>query len=60
MLGNAPRVRKNFRYHARRGTRLSELGYVPIGDRPEEFAAHIKSEIAALAKVVKELRLSAD
>jgi tripartite-type tricarboxylate transporter receptor subunit TctC len=42
------------------GKRLSELGYVPIGDRPEEFAAHIKSEIAALAKVVRELRLSAD
>ena len=42
------------------GKRLTGLGYVAIGDRPEEFAAHIKSEIAALAKVVRELRLAAD
>jgi len=40
--------------------RLSELGYVAIGDQPEAFAAHIQSEIAALAKIVRDLRLSAN
>jgi tripartite-type tricarboxylate transporter receptor subunit TctC len=40
--------------------RLVELGFVAIGDKPEEFGAHIRSEIAALAKVVKQLNLSAD
>lgn len=33
--------------------RLSDLGYIPIGDKPEEFAAHIRSEIDALAKLLK-------
>jgi tripartite-type tricarboxylate transporter receptor subunit TctC len=36
--------------------RLAELGYVIIADRPEQFAAHIRSEIAALAKVLKGIR----
>lgn len=40
--------------------RLSDLGYVSIGDRPEEFAAYIKSEIEKLAKIVRELNLTAE
>jgi len=38
--------------------RMVDLGYVIIGDRPEEFAAHIRSEIASLAKILKGLRVS--
>jgi tripartite-type tricarboxylate transporter receptor subunit TctC len=40
--------------------RLNDLGFVPIGDQPEAFAAHIKSQIATLAKVVDELHLAVD
>ena len=36
--------------------RMVDLGYVIIGDQPEEFAAHIRSEIASLAKILKGLR----
>ena len=35
-------------------TRLSELGAEPVGGSPEQFAAHIKSEIAKWAKVIKD------
>jgi tripartite-type tricarboxylate transporter receptor subunit TctC len=35
---------------------LTDLGYVLIGDEPDEFAAHIQAEIAKLARVLKELR----
>jgi tripartite-type tricarboxylate transporter receptor subunit TctC len=34
--------------------RLIDLGYVLIGDEPAEFAAHIKSEIAKLGKIVQQ------
>ena len=34
--------------------RLSELGAEPVGSTPEQFAAHIKSEIAKWAKVIKD------
>jgi tripartite-type tricarboxylate transporter receptor subunit TctC len=34
--------------------RLSDLGYVSVGDPPEEFAAFIKSEIATLAKIIQQ------
>lgn len=34
--------------------RLSDLGYVSVGDQPEEFAAFIKSEIATLAKIIRQ------
>ena len=34
--------------------RLSALGAEPVGDRPEQFSAHIKSEIAKWAKVIKD------
>ena len=33
--------------------RMAELGYVIIADQPEEFAAHIRSEIASLGKVLQ-------
>jgi tripartite-type tricarboxylate transporter receptor subunit TctC len=33
--------------------RLSSQGAEPVGNTPEEFAAHIRSEIAKWAKVVK-------
>jgi tripartite-type tricarboxylate transporter receptor subunit TctC len=36
--------------------RMTELGYVTIGDQPEEFAAHIRAEIAALAKILRGIR----
>ena len=34
--------------------RLSGLGAEPVGDRPEQFAVHIKSEIAKWSKVIKD------
>ena len=34
--------------------RLVQEGAEPIGSTPEEFAAHIKSEIARVARVVRE------
>jgi tripartite-type tricarboxylate transporter receptor subunit TctC len=34
--------------------RLVDLGYIVIGDRPEEFAAHLKLEIGKLAKIVQQ------
>jgi tripartite-type tricarboxylate transporter receptor subunit TctC len=34
--------------------RLSELGAEPVGGTPDQFAAHIKSEIAKWAKVIKD------
>lgn len=33
---------------------LTDLGYVLVGDRPEEFAAHIKTQIATLAKIIQQ------
>jgi len=37
--------------------RMTDLGYVIIGDQPEEFAAHLRSEIASLAAMLKGLRV---
>ena len=34
--------------------RLLSLGAEPVGDRPEQFAAHIKSKIAKWAKAIKD------
>jgi tripartite-type tricarboxylate transporter receptor subunit TctC len=36
------------------GKRLADLGYVVVGDQPDEFAAFIKSEIATLAKIIQQ------
>lgn len=38
--------------------RMTDLGYIIIADQPEEFAAHIRSEIASLAKILKGLRVT--
>ncbi len=40
------------------GKRLSDLGYVVIGDQPGELAAHIKSEIEKMAKLIREIGLT--
>jgi len=40
--------------------RLADLGYVAIGDQPEEFAAHIKAEIESLGKILRESRITAE
>ena len=40
--------------------RLVDLGYITIGDTPDEFAAHIKAEIASLAKVLRDLNVTAN
>lgn len=40
--------------------RLGDLGYIAIGDQPEEFASHIRAEIESLAKILRESRITAD
>jgi tripartite-type tricarboxylate transporter receptor subunit TctC len=40
--------------------RLTDIAYVPIGDRPDEFAAFLKSEVTDLAKLVQQFNLNAD
>ena len=40
--------------------RLNELGYIPVGDRPEEFGAYIKSEIATLGKILRKSSVTAE
>ena len=42
------------------GKRLLDLGYIVVGDQPEEFAAFIKSEISAMGKIVRDLGLTAE
>jgi tripartite-type tricarboxylate transporter receptor subunit TctC len=37
--------------------RLVESGYLVIGDTPQQFAAHINSEIASLAKILRDVRV---
>ena len=39
---------------------LNDLAYVRIGSTPEQFAAHIKSEIARLGKIIRAMKLTAD
>jgi tripartite-type tricarboxylate transporter receptor subunit TctC len=39
--------------------RLSDLGYIIVGDEPEQFAAHIKSEIEKLGRILRDLRVPA-
>ncbi len=34
--------------------RLHDLGYVPVGNRPEELGVYVKSEIAKLGKVIRD------
>ncbi len=40
--------------------RLSDLGYIIVGDRPEQFAAYIQSEIDKLGRILRELRVQAE
>ena len=40
--------------------RLSGLGAQPVGNSPEQFAAHVKTEIAKWARVVKAARMTVD
>ncbi len=42
------------------GKRLTDLGFVLIGNSPEEFGAYFKSEIEAWGKIVRDLKLSAE
>ena len=37
--------------------RLVDSGYLVIGDTPDQFGAHIRSEISNLARILKDLRL---
>jgi tripartite-type tricarboxylate transporter receptor subunit TctC len=39
------------------GKRIFELGAEPVGGTPEQFAAHIKSEIARWAKVIRDAKV---
>jgi tripartite-type tricarboxylate transporter receptor subunit TctC len=40
--------------------RLQTLGFVPVGNSPDEFGARIKSEIAKWGKVVRDANIRAD
>ena len=40
--------------------RLTDLGYVTVGDQPEEFGAYIKVQVDKLAKIIKALDLKAE
>jgi tripartite-type tricarboxylate transporter receptor subunit TctC len=40
--------------------RLSADGSEPVGNTPEQFGAHIKSEVAKWSKVVKEAGIRAE
>ena len=40
--------------------RMSDLGYISVGDQPDEFMAFIKSEIATLAKIMQQTGISAN
>ena len=41
-------------------TRLADLGYISVGDQPEEFAAHIKAEIDNLGTILRQSGITAD
>ncbi len=40
--------------------RLLDLGYIIAGNQPEEFAAFIKAEIAALGKIIRQTGVTAE
>jgi tripartite-type tricarboxylate transporter receptor subunit TctC len=40
--------------------RLTDLGFIVVGDQPDEFAAYIKSQIESLGKVMREFRVTGD
>jgi len=42
------------------GKRLNDLGFIPVGDQPEAFAAYIRSEIERLGKLIRAFNLTAE
>lgn len=40
--------------------RMNELGFIIIGNTPDEFAAQLKSEIAKLAKIIRQTGVTAE
>jgi tripartite-type tricarboxylate transporter receptor subunit TctC len=40
--------------------RLTDLGYVLIGDQPEEFGAHVRAETERLGKIVRRAGATVD
>ncbi len=40
--------------------RLAELGYITVGDQPDEFGVYIRSEVEKLGKLIRKLGLKAD
>jgi tripartite-type tricarboxylate transporter receptor subunit TctC len=40
--------------------RLSDLGYIIVGDQPEQFGAFIKSEIESMGQILRDLRGTAE
>ena len=40
--------------------RLRDAGYIIVGDRPDEFSAHLRSEIERLGNLVRKLNLKAE
>ncbi len=40
--------------------RLTDIGYITMGNQPEEFAAYIKAKIAALAKIIQQTAATAN
>ena len=40
--------------------RFADLGYVAVGDAPDEFAAHMKNEIDSLTKTFRALGVKID
>ncbi len=40
--------------------RLTDLGYVAVGDQPQEFAAHMKSDIENLTRSFRAIGVRTD
>jgi tripartite-type tricarboxylate transporter receptor subunit TctC len=40
--------------------RMLEMGYVIVGNQPDQFAAHIKAEIEGLGNILRNLRGTAE
>ena len=41
--------------HPNTQKRLADLGFIAVGDRPEDFTAHVKAQVEALRPIVREL-----
>ena len=40
--------------------RLADLGYIPISNTPDQFAAIIASDLAKFGKIIREANIKAD